>query len=104
MQELYEKIFADEAFQVVQRRRSRLSWTLAVLVSVVFFAFIGVIAFYPAVLAIPLHASTVITWGVPAGVFIIFLGITTTCYYVWRANCDFDVATEAIVRRLQTGD
>ena len=103
MQEIYQRIYADPAFRAVQARRSRLCWTLAAVVFFTYYAFIAVIAFAPERFAVPLHAGTIITWGIPLGVAIIVLGIVLTGYYVWRANTDFDVEVEAIVARLSAG-
>lgn len=100
MQELYERIYADPAFRAVQARRSRLCWILAAVMFFTYYAFISAIAFSPRLLATPLHGNTVITWGVPIGVSIIVLGIALTGYYVRRANTEFDVEVDAIVRRL----
>ncbi|MEQ8230454.1 MAG: DUF485 domain-containing protein [Gammaproteobacteria bacterium] len=102
MDALYQKIFDDPEFQALQRRRSRLSWTLATIMLVVYYAFILVIAFRPALFAAPLGAGTVITWGIPIGVGIILLGFVLTGVYVYRANGEFDRTTAAIVRRLTT--
>ncbi|MEX2480749.1 MAG: DUF485 domain-containing protein [Gammaproteobacteria bacterium] len=104
MEEHYRKIFADPAFQAMQRRRTRFSWLLAAVMLVTYFGFILVIAFEPALLAIPLGPNTVITWGIPIGVGIIVLGFALTGLYVYRANGEFDSTSEAIVRRVTTAD
>jgi len=100
----YRTIYADPAFQAVQRRRSRFSWLLASIMLVTYFGFILVIAFEPALLAIPLGPDTVITWGIPIGVGIIVLGFVLTGLYVRRANGEFDSTIEAIVSRVTAAD
>ncbi|MEQ8660653.1 MAG: DUF485 domain-containing protein [Gammaproteobacteria bacterium] len=104
MEALYQKIFDDPEFQALQRRRSRLSWVLALTMLTAYYAFILVIAFQPALFAAPLGADTVITWGIPIGVGIILLGFALTGIYVHRANGEFDRTTAAIVRRLTSPD
>jgi uncharacterized membrane protein (DUF485 family) len=100
MIDFYDKIYADPEFQKLQSQRSRFSWGLAALTLVDFYIYILVIAFKPAWLAVPLHANTVITWGIPVAVGIILLGFVLTGIYVWRANNEFDVKTAAIVKRV----
>lgn len=104
MEAHYRAIFADPAFQAVQRRRSRFSWLLALIMLVTYFGFILVIAFKPALLAMPLGPNTVITWGIPIGVGIIVLGFVLTGLYVQRANGEFDSTIEAIVSRVTAAD
>lgn len=99
MDALYARIYADPEFQALQRRRGRYIWTLSLLMFCAFFAFILVIAFSPALLAIPLGPDTVITLGIPIGVAIILLGFLLTGVYVYRANGEFDQANAAIVAR-----
>lgn len=101
---LYQKIFDDPEFRDLQRRRSQLCWVLALIMLVSYYAFILVIAFHPALFAVPLGDDTVVTLGIPIGVGIILLGFVLTGIYVYRANGDFDRTTAAIVRRLHDSD
>jgi len=104
MEALYQKIFDDPEFRDLQRRRSRLCWTLALVMLVSYYAFILVIAFQPALFAMPLGEATVVTIGIPVGVGIILLGFVLTGIYVYRANGEFDRTTAAIVQRLHDAD
>jgi uncharacterized membrane protein (DUF485 family) len=104
MDELYARIHADPEFRALQRARERLCWLLAASMFVAFFAFILVIAFVPALLAVPLGPDTVITRGIPLGVGVILLGFVLTGIYVWRANGEFDRRNAALVRRFSTPD
>jgi len=101
---LYQKIFDDPEFRDLQRRRSRLCWVLALIMLVSYYAFILVIAFQPALFAMPLGDDTVVTVGIPIGVGIILLGFVLTGIYVYRANGEFDRTTAAILRRLHDSD
>jgi len=100
MSDIYARIFDDPEFQALQRRRSRLSWTLAAIMLTAYFSFILVIAFAPGLFAVPLGPDTVITWGIPIGVSIIVLGFVLTGIYVYRANGEFDRDNAVIVQRL----
>ena len=98
--DIHARVFADPEFQALQRRRSRMSWTLAALMFGAFVIYINVIAFRPQWFAYTLGPNTVITWGVPVGVGLILLGFVLTGYYVWSTNRVFDPGTEAIIKRL----
>lgn len=100
MNNLYAKIYADPEFQQLQIKRSRFSWTLAAIMLGSYYTYILVIAFKPALLAVPLGIDTIINWGIAVAVGIIVLGFLLTGLYVWRANGEFDSAIEAIVERL----
>jgi uncharacterized membrane protein (DUF485 family) len=97
VEELYRHIDLDPAFHALQKRRSRFNWTLTLIMLGVYYSFIGVIAFKPTVLAIPLHDDTVITWGIPVGLAVILISLALTGIYVVRSNRDFDPATKAII-------
>lgn len=97
MEHLYRSINRDPRFHALQRRRSRTGWSLAGIVLGVYYGFILVIAFRPALFAAPLHEGTVVTRGVIAGLLVIAVSILTTGVYIWRANRDFDRANRQIV-------
>jgi uncharacterized membrane protein (DUF485 family) len=42
--------------------------------------------------------DSVITWGIPIGLFVIVFTIVITGIYVWRANREFDDLTAEIRR------
>jgi len=97
VEELYRHIDADPAFHALQKRRSRFNWTLTLIMLGVYYSFIFMIAFKPALLAIPLHDDTVITWAIPVGLSVILISLALTGIYVLRSNRDFDPATKAII-------
>jgi uncharacterized membrane protein (DUF485 family) len=82
-------------------KRSRFSWTLAIIVLVIFYGFILIVAFAPQLLAIPLSEGSVTTVGFPIGVGIITLFWLLTGYYVHRANREFDTANLEIIREAE---
>ena len=62
-----------------------------------YYAFIMTVAFEPKLLAVPLHAGTVITLAIPLGLSVILLALALTGIYILVANNDFDKATREIV-------
>ena len=94
---MYGEIASDPAFLELQKRRSRFNWTLTAITLTVYYGYILVIAFAPAVLAVPLSDDSVITWGIPVGLSIIVLSLALTGLYVERTNREFDPALHAII-------
>jgi uncharacterized membrane protein (DUF485 family) len=82
-------------------KRSRFSWTLAIVVLVIFYGFILIVAFTPQLLATPVSEGSVTTVGFPIGVGIITLFWLLTGYYVHRANKEFDTANLEIIREAE---
>ncbi len=97
MHDLYASIDRDPSFHRLQRTRSRFAWCLAAVVLGVYYGFILVIAFRPALFARSLYADTVVTVGVSYGLAIIVLSILLTGLYVWRANREFDHLNQSIL-------
>ena len=83
------------------RKRSRFSWTLAVIVLVIFYGFILVVAFAPKLLATPLSPGSVTTIGIPIGVGIITLFWLLTGFYVRRANKEFDAINVELIQEAE---
>ena len=100
MEHLYKQINDDPEFHALQARRSRFSWTLAVIMHSVYYAFILVIAFKPSLFAIPLGPDSTVTWGIVAGLFVIGVSFLLTGIYVYRANGEFDRETAAVLERV----
>jgi uncharacterized membrane protein (DUF485 family) len=96
-QDLAEKIEENPRFQELVKRRNRFAWPLAILVLVVYYTYILVIAFNPAVFATPISGDSIVTIGIPIGAGIIFLSWVLTGVYVHRANTVFDELTKQIV-------
>jgi uncharacterized membrane protein (DUF485 family) len=97
---LIEKVKRDPEFLALERRRSRLAWSLSAAMAAIYFGFILLVAFAPAWLATPLGAGTT-TIGIPLGVGVILSAFVLTGLYVRRANTDFDRATDRIIERLK---
>jgi uncharacterized membrane protein (DUF485 family) len=88
-EDLTSRVLGHPAFQELERKRSRLGWTLTAITLLIYFGFILLVAFSPATLATPLGGMTM-TLGLPVGVGIILASIVMTGIYVHRANSEFD--------------
>ena len=93
---MVERIQRNPKYQQLKRTRSRYGWTLAILMLVVYYGYIGLIAFYKEFLAKPMGAG-VTTIGIPIGMAVIVFSIVITGLYVRRANGEFDRLTREII-------
>jgi uncharacterized membrane protein (DUF485 family) len=91
-----ERIQRNPKYQQLKRTRSRYGWTLAILMLVVYYGYIGLIAFDKEFLAKPMGAG-VTTIGIPIGMAVIVFSIVITGLYVRRANGEFDAMTREII-------
>lgn len=104
MQHLYKKIYADPEFHELERKRGVFSWILAGITLLAYFSFILVIAFVPEWFAKPVTEGSIITWGIPFGLFVILLSFVLTGVYVYRANTEFDHLVRDIVEHVKKTD
>ena len=95
------RVTNDPRFRELVARRSRFAWTLAVVMLAIYYGFILIIAFAPALLGIPLAPGAVTTIGIPVGVLIIVAAFVLTGIYVRRANSEFDALNQQIVEASQ---
>lgn len=98
---VYRQIYANPRFQELVAKRGRFAWLLAIIMLVAYYAFILVIAFDPKLLGTPMSEGSIITWGIPAGLGLIFLSFILTGIYVQRANGEFDRITQEILDEAQ---
>ena len=89
------QVRAHPAFSVLLRRRRALAVALSVSMLAIYFGFVCLVAFAPAIMAIPI--SSTITLGFPLGLCVILSAIALTGIYVARANAAFDALTRRIV-------
>jgi uncharacterized membrane protein (DUF485 family) len=89
------RIEKDPNYQKLVSERKSLGWTLAIITLVMYYGYIAIVAFAPAVIAVPLFGS--ITVGIVLGAAIILASILLTGIYVMRANAEYDELTKAIV-------
>lgn len=95
-QDMVDRIKNDPDFLQLTRVRSKFAWTLTIIMLVIYFGFVLVIAFDPALLGTPLSEGSVTTVGIPVGVGVIISAFILTGIYVRRANTEFDELTAKI--------
>ena len=95
--DIYDKIKADEEFQILVKRRKRFSLLLTAIVLTIYFGFILTIAYAPSIFAKLISDDGVTTLGIPVGIGVIVISFVLTGIYVKKANHEFD----AILNRLK---
>ncbi len=98
---VFEQIRSNPKYPLMVARRRRLAGMLAGVVLGLFFAFILVVAFAPALLAKTV-GDGVTTIAVPLGVAMIVLFWLLTGLYVVRAQRDFDQIRNEILREVKS--
>ncbi len=93
--DLVSRVKNDPNYIELEKKRNSLGVTLAVLMLVIYFAFILLVAFFKPLLATPVYG--VVTLAFPVGLFVIVSAIGITGFYVSRANSEFDTLTKKIV-------
>ena len=94
-QNVYDRVKANPKFAELVQKRSAFAWKLAIIMLVVYYAFILVIAFSPTTFAIKIGAG-VTTLGIPVGIGVIIIAFVLTGVYTQRANGEFDDLTNQI--------
>ena len=91
------RIEANPKYHELRRKRNTLGWTLTIMMLVVYYGFIGLIAFDKAFLAQPIGQG-VTTIGIPIAFGVIVFTILITGLYVRRANGEYDRITAEILQ------
>lgn len=89
-------ILQNPVFHVLVHKKRQLSWTLAILLLVIYFGFITLVAIAPDFMH-QTFSGSVITYGIPLGIGVILFAFVLCGVYVWRANGEFDRLTQAVV-------
>lgn len=90
------RIEANPKYHELKRKRSGFGWLLTVLMLLVYYGYVGLIAFDKELLARPLGAG-VTTLGIPIGLGVILFTVLITGLYVRRANAEYDRLTAEIL-------
>ncbi|TJZ66406.1 DUF485 domain-containing protein [Chitiniphilus eburneus] len=98
---LIQRIQSNPKFTQLVETRSRLGWTLSIIMLVIYYGFILVLAFSPTTFGTPISAGSVTTIGIPVGVLVILSAFVITGVYVRRANTQFDQLTREIVEEVR---
>ena len=91
------RIRNNPAFQELERKRNAFSWSLAVLMLVIYMGFVFLVAFGHNIVAQPVGTGG-LTLAFPLGLGVILSAIVLTGIYVVRANSEFDRLTRDVVR------
>jgi uncharacterized membrane protein (DUF485 family) len=86
------KITQHPAYQKLVSSRRRFSWLMTFIVLVIYYGFIGLVAFKKELLAAPM-GDGVTTWSIPIGIGVIVSTVLLTGLYVRRANAEYDALT-----------
>jgi uncharacterized membrane protein (DUF485 family) len=92
----------DPRFKALLRARRAFSWTLTLVMLIVYFAFILTLAFWPALLGRPIVQGYPTTWGIPVGFGMFVFTFALVAVYVARANSSFDHAISEIRNGVQS--
>ena len=95
------RIRANPSYIELTRKRGVFSWTLTIIMLVIYFTYIYFVAFEPGVLAEPISSGVVTSIAIPVGILVIVSAIVLTGVYVWRANGEFDRLTRRIVEEVR---
>jgi uncharacterized membrane protein (DUF485 family) len=90
------RIRNNPAFLELERKRSSFSWSLAILMLIIYMGFIFLVAFDHAIVA-QVIGNGPMTLAFPLGLGVIVVAILLTGIYVWRANTEFERLTQEIV-------
>ena len=90
------RIEANPKYQALKRKRGGFGWLLTILMLLVYYGYIGLIAFDKEFLAKPIGAG-VTTLGIPIAFGVIVFTIAITGLYVRRANGEYDRLTAEIL-------
>ncbi|WP_336485481.1 DUF485 domain-containing protein [Methylobacterium nigriterrae] len=94
----YEAIAQNPTFRTLVHERTRFGWILTAAMLVVYFGFIGLIAFDKSLLATKVGGTA--SLGLFLGVGVIVFAFILTGIYVARANTRFDALTADLNRSL----
>ena len=89
------RLRATPAFLELERSRGSLGMALTIAILLIYFGFVGLVAFAPALMGTPVFGT--LTLGFPLGLGVILSAILLTGIYVLRANSTFDALTRRVV-------
>ena len=95
--DLVTRIASHPNYIELKTKRARFGWWLSLAGMIVYYGFIVLVAFDKPFLAQKLGTG-VTTVGMPLGVAVIVFTIIITWVYVRRANSEYDMLTEQIVK------
>ncbi|MEY8877542.1 MAG: DUF485 domain-containing protein [Leptothrix sp. (in: b-proteobacteria)] len=98
---IYQRIRANPEFDQLVRTRSRYAWLLALVVLAIFYGFVLLVAFQPALMGLPLSEGSRVAVGPLAILSMFVLFWIMTALYVRRANGEFDDSVRRIISQAE---
>ncbi len=98
---MIRRIRENPSFRELDKKRGRLSWTLTILMLLIYFSYIFMVGFTPEFISQPILNDSVISLALPLGVGVILSAIILTGIYVWQANSKFDLLTRLIAEEFE---
>ncbi|MDR3370101.1 DUF485 domain-containing protein [Rhodoferax sp.] len=95
--DLLQRVVSHPKYQELKAKRSSFGWTLTWAMMIVYYGFIGLIAFDKSFLAQKMGEGPM-TIGIPIGFGVIVFTVAITAYYVNRANSTYDDLTAEITK------
>ncbi len=92
------EMLQDPEFKELARRKNAISLSLTVAMMLIYFGFIFLLAFAPAVLSRPVSGATS---GIPVGIGVIIFAWMLTGVYVRWANDSYDTMVSNVKKRLE---
>ena len=100
MSSIKTDLLEDEEFKTLVKQKNAVSWTLAILELVLYFGFVGLIAYNKPFLAQKLTAGKAMTVGIPIAVATIFLSWVFTGIYIFWANTKYDAMVKSLKNKI----
>lgn len=98
MSKTAHQILDDPEFQELARQKDKISLILTIVELVLYFGFIGLIAYNKPFLAQKMEGSAT-TYGIPIAVGVIILSWILTGIYIFWANSVYDEKVKSIKKR-----
>ncbi len=95
--DLYERLRHSAKYQQLTRERDALARLSTWLVLIGLYAFIGLVAFKPALIAVPLSQAHTLSQGVPLVIGLMAFFWLLVGFYIYRANSRFDVLQQSLI-------
>lgn len=95
------QILADPEFKALATSKDRISMVLTIIELVMYFGFVGLVAFNKPFLAQKLSSDSVMTIGIPIAVGTIFFSWVLTGIYIYWANNTYDPGVKRVKDQMQ---
>jgi uncharacterized membrane protein (DUF485 family) len=98
---LYARIRRNTRFTELVARRNRFTLMLFVVILAVFYAYMGLVSFWPELIGRRLSDGSNLTFGVVAGGSLFVFFCVLSGLYVYRANGEFDHMTRELIAQVE---